>query len=121
MTMETAVQLSASEIGANLGAILMAASYYPIEDEADEATVRTSVRLPVSEHDRVEFLADLWNALDEAGNKTRGKWLPASVIRRLVHVGLESFASQIGGWPATKEEREEMIARAGEVIAKLKK
>src|SRR6266545_3308129 len=107
--------------GATVGA-LMAAAYYPLNEDQEAERIRTSVRLPIPEHERVAFLADLWNALDKASGKKRAKkWKAASVIERLVSVGLDGFAGQIGGWPESKAERAEMIKRASEVIDRLKK
>lgn len=118
----TAVQLSAPNFGAIHRNQLMDASYYPLDETNEDARIRTSVRLPVDKHRRVEFLVDLWNALDKAQGKRRAKkWKAASVIERLVSVGLDNFAKQVGGFPETAEQRQAMLKRAGEVVAKLKK
>jgi hypothetical protein len=115
-------QWRASGNDAKVRILLMAAGYYPLDDDDEEPAVRTTVRLPNSKHERVKYVADLWNALDKAAGKTRAKkWKSASVIERLVSVALDGFAAQIGGWPATAEQRKEMIRRAGEVMARLKK
>jgi hypothetical protein len=91
----------------------MATSYYPINDETDEERVRTSVRLPASQQADIILVAELWNELDKAmGRKRPRKWLPASVIERLIAVGLDGFWAQIGGRPESQEGREAIMRRA---------
>lgn len=119
----TAVQWRAGKFGANLAAFMKRVSYYPLDNgEPTVERITTSVRLPADKHSRIEFLAELWNALDRAsGKKNKRKWKPASVIARLVDVGLDGFAEQIGGFPDSQEQRREMLKRAEDVIGRLKK
>lgn len=117
--MRTAHQTTASRhwIGAHSGAklVAMATSYYPDKDEADEERIRTSVRLPPAQQADIVLVAELWNELDKAmGRKRPRKWLAASVIERLIAVGLDGFWAQIGGRPQTQEGREELMRRAVE-------
>jgi hypothetical protein len=89
------------------------ASYYPIDDEAEGDRVRTSVRLPASQHDDIELIAELWNEMDKAlGRKRPRKWKAASVIERLITVGVDGFWGQVGGRPATKAGRADFIKQA---------
>ena len=126
MGTQTAVQWSKGQwrepkIGVKVHAHLMAMSYYPKNEGSDERRKATSVRLRLASDERVKFLAALWNALDKArGMERPRKWKAASVIERLVDVGLDGFGEQIGGWPEDKDERAEMLRRAGEVVDKLK-
>lgn len=97
--------------GATL-AFLMA-SYYPIEEETEGERVRTSVRLPPAQHDDLELIAELWNEMDKAlGRRRPRKWKPASVIERLISVGIDGFWGQVGGRPATKAGRADFIKQA---------
>ncbi len=99
----------------------MAASYYPIDEDTESPRVAMTVRMPAEARERLDFMADLWNALDLARGKTDSvKWKPTSVIERLVTVGLKGFEAQIGGWPETDETRAAMIASAEKVIERLK-
>lgn len=100
----------------------MAASYYPMDEEDDSTRVPSTVRLSERDHERIQFMADLWNALDASRDLNRAKkWKASSVIERLVQVGLDGFGAQIGGWPESRDERAAMLRRAGEVVNRLKK
>lgn len=95
----------------------MADNYYPIDN--DGSRVRTSVRLPEEQHEDIELMSELWNELDRAlGNRRAKKWKAASVIERLVRVGIEGFWAQAGGRPSTEAARAEMVRR---VVAEAKK
>lgn len=95
--------------------VAMATSYYPLDDEKPEPMIRTSVRLPESQQADIVLVAELWNELDKAMGRTKSrKWLAASVIERLIAVGLDGFWAQIGGRPETQEGREELMRRAVE-------
>lgn len=90
----------------------MAQSYYPIDEESEGDRVRTSVRLLPEQHQDIELMAKLWNDLDrELGRRRPRKWKAASVIERLIAVGIDGFWGQIGGRPTTKDAREEAIAK----------
>jgi alpha-glucosidase (family GH31 glycosyl hydrolase) len=63
-------------------------------------------------NDDVELMAEFWNQLDAAlGKKRARKWKAASVIERLIEVGVDGFWAQIGGRPDTKEAREAAVSR----------
>jgi hypothetical protein len=114
----TSVQWTGVKKGANL-APLMSASYYPVDDREDPDRVRTSVRLPLETHADIEIIAKLWNELDRAlGRKRTKKWKPASVIERLVTVGIDGFWAQIGGRPSTQEGRDDFARKALERLKK---
>lgn len=90
----------------------MAQSYYPMDEESEGSRVKTSVRLPQEQHDDIELMSHLWNELDrELGRKRPRTWKAASVIERLIAVGIDGFWAQVGGRPATKDDREALIAR----------
>lgn len=117
MQTATVVQWKASKIGARVGA-LMAQSYYPVGDASEGARVKTSVRLPVEQDADIKLIAQLWNELDKAlGRKKSRKWKAASVIERLISVGIDGFWQQVGGRPPTQEGREDFIRRAVEHLA----
>jgi len=98
---------------------LMALSYYPLDESDSEEKVRTSVELPLELHLDVQFLADLWNEIDKTlGKRRRRKWKAASVQRRLIEVGVAGFWQQVGGRPATKQDRQEFVAQALERLRK---
>lgn len=93
----------------------MAASYYPVDEDDGGERVKTSVRLPVEQHHDIELIAQLWNELDRAMARKRGrKWKAASVIERLISVGVDGFWHQVGGRPDTKEGRDDFVRRAVE-------
>lgn len=100
----------------------MAQSYYPMDEEGVSDRVRTSVRLPVEQQQDIELMAHLWNELDRAlGRKKPRKWKAASVIERLIAVGIDGFWAQVGGRPATAEERKALIERVVEQATSRKK
>jgi hypothetical protein len=102
---------TAPKIGAKLSA-LMAQSYYPLDDAKVGEPIRTSVSLTPEQHQDVELIAKLWNELDkELGRRRPRKWKAASVMQRLIAVGIDGFWGQIGGRPTTKDEREAVIAK----------
>lgn len=107
----TRVQWQPPKNGANLAAVM--ASYYPVDEDLDGERIRTSIRLDPEQHADIEFIAQLWNELDAAlGKKKARKWKPASVLERLVAVGIDGFWHQIGGRPPTREGRAEFIRQA---------
>lgn len=90
----------------------MAQSYYPLDEAKTGEPIRTSVRLSPEQHQDVELIAKLWNDLDrDLGRRRPRKWKAASVMERLIAVGIDGFWGQIGGRPTTKEAREEAIAK----------
>lgn len=94
------------------------AGYYPTEDEGNDEPVSTTVQLPPDLHADLKFIADLWNAFDEArGLKKRSKWKPATVIRRLLLVGRGGIARQLGGIPKGEKARAEFIASTAKKVA----
>ncbi|HYH96905.1 hypothetical protein [Hyalangium sp.] len=102
---------SAPKIGAKL-AVLMAQSYYPLDDAKVGEPIRTSVSLTPEQHQDVELIAKLWNDLDKELSRRRPrKWKAASVMQRLIAVGIDGFWAQIGGRPVTKDAREEAISK----------
>ena len=91
-------------------------SYYPFDEETEGEPVPSTIRLPKSLLEKVEFIADLWNAFDvELGKGRKYKWKASSVIERLVKVGATRFGASIGGYPSTPEERKDALERAGEI------
>lgn len=95
--------------------LLMAQRYYPEAEEEGEK-VQTSVRLPTQQHEDILLIADLWNELDKVlGRRRPRKWKPASVIERLIAVGIEGFWGQIGGRPETEDDRKAALAKAVEL------
>lgn len=97
----------------------MARSYYPIDDDSDEERVRFSVRLSARQNEDLESIAKLWNEIDLVLERKRPrKWKSASVIERMVQVGIDGFWEQIGGRPPSKEGRQDFIRKA---IADLRK
>lgn len=100
----------------------MAASYYPVDEDSEDERVKTSVRLPKQDHDDIEIIAELWNEFDRVLDRPRPrKWKAASVIERLIEVGIDGFWGQVGGRPDTKEGREEFVRKAVEKIQSQKK
>ena len=97
--------------GGNLAALM--ASYYPVDEDNGGERIKTSIRLDADQHSDIEFIAQLWNELDAALGKKRSRtWKSASVIERLIAVGIDGFWHQIGGRPPTKEGRAEFIKQA---------
>jgi hypothetical protein len=120
MQMANVQALKGAKNGANVRAALMAADYYPFDEEAEVTRVATTVRLTKLEHEQLQFVADVWNAFDKARQIKRSKkWKVASVIERFLAIGLEGFGLQIGGWPSTLEERKQLLKNAAEVAASL--
>lgn len=109
--------------GRSLLTLMDKLGYYPMEEEAGDEPVTTSVQLPQDLHRHIEFTAKLWNAIDEArGTKRRHKWKASTVIRRLCLVGTTGVAAGIGGIPDDEEEQQKLIAKvAAEVARKAKK
>lgn len=96
---------------------IMSASYYPVDEESGEERVRTSVRLSQEQHADIELITKLWNDLDRVlGRQRSRKWKAASVIERLVAVGIDGFWAQVGGRPDTREGREDFIRQAAEKL-----
>jgi hypothetical protein len=107
-----------AEIGAKLW-FLMAPSYYPFDDEEDVERVATTVRLRPIQHEDIETISDLWNAMDDAlGRKRQKKWKASSVIERLLAVGIDGFWEQVGGRPSSKADREAFVKQAVEQLKK---
>ncbi len=99
-------------------AFMKTADYYPMEEEGGEEPVNTTVQLPPDLHGHLQFIADLWNAFDKVrGLKKSKKWKPASVIRRLLIVGRDGLATQLGGIPEGEEAQAEFIETASEKLA----
>lgn len=107
--------------GAKVRAELMAASYYPVEDDEGPDRVRFTVSLTKEQHADLELVAEIWNELDRALGKERKKWKLNGVIERLAAIGIDGFWQQMGGRPPTREGREEFIAEAVERIRRSEK
>jgi hypothetical protein len=73
-----------------------------------------TVRLSPEQHEELEFVADVWNAIDAAlGHRRPRKWEITSVMRQLLANGLDVFWEQTGGGrPKTERERKAFIAAA---------
>lgn len=110
--------LFASDVGARLF-LLMAPTYFPIEEEDEKKRVPTTVRLMEAKHEDVELIAELWNQMEEElGRKRRRQWRASSVMERLIDVGVAGFWEQVGGRPEGKADRVELVRRT---IERLKK
>lgn len=95
----------------------MAKGPYPTEEDDDVERVPLTVRVPAGHHEEIELIAQLWNEFDvQLAKKKAKKWKSSSVIERFIALGIDSFWDQVGGRPATKEGREEFIARAVEKL-----
>lgn len=93
----------------------MAASYYPLDEEDSGEQVKTSIRLSAERHEDIQLIAELWNEIDQQlGRQRARRWKAASVIQRLIHVGIDGFWQQVGGRPTTKQDRQAFIATAVE-------
>lgn len=94
--------------------------YYPLDEDLDEVIVPTSVRMKATSHSKLLFIAELWNALDKVrGKKRLKKWKPASVMARLIDVGIVGVELKVGVIPEDPVERKARIAKAADVLQKL--
>jgi len=81
-----------------------------------------TVRFEPSEAENLEFMADLFNAFDEArGIKRRKKWKVSMVVDRAIKTELADFEEQIGGWPRSDAERQKLLRQAGELAKRFVK
>lgn len=93
---------------------------YP--DEDNEERTRTSVRLPSGGPERLQWIADMWNALDKARGRNVGvRWKPSLILERIISAGIKQAADELGGYSEDPEKRAAMVAAAPRAIAKLKK
>lgn len=110
-------QWPTSPKGAKVALALMANRYYPLEDEDGPGRVRLSISLTKEQHEQLELVARLWNALDDALERPRGrKWKITSVIERMVVVGLDGFWNEIGGLPPPGADHQAFINAAVERV-----
>src|SRR3954464_8608261 len=115
---ETAVQWKEARNGASVRLTLMAADYYPFDEDVPVERTAITVRLAKSEHEQIQFVADVWNAFDKARGLNRAKrWKVASVVERFISIGLDGFGAQIGGWPQDAQERKQLLKNAADIAA----
>jgi hypothetical protein len=117
----TSVQFPARNVSAkvvdpsDLETALMSSGFslYPLDDEKDAATIRTSIALEKDLDEDVAFIAELWNAFDEVRGISRDKkWKKASVMQRMIQFARQVFGEQIEGFPRSPEERAAFIRNA---------
>jgi hypothetical protein len=119
-TTGTLVQFSKRRNGANL--LDAMPIQFPDDDELLPERIATSVRFRYEDYEHLVFLSRLWNEGDKArGVKRRRKWKASSVIDRLVRTQLKMVEEQMGGWPESKSEADDIIRRAVAAIAKERK
>lgn len=88
-------------------------SLYPLDDDKDVESIRTSIAVEKDLDEDVQFIADLWNAFDEVRKVNRDKkWKKASVMQRMIHFARGVMGDQIGGIPRTPAERAAFIRNA---------
>lgn len=98
------------------------APYEPPEEEIEQTVSRISIRLEKAEADVLHGIAELWQELDaELGRKRRYKWTAASVMERMIRVGVADFWAQIGGSQKENESRGDFIKRAALAAKKHRK
>jgi hypothetical protein len=116
-TTGTLVQFSKRRNGANLLDVMPI--QFPDDEELLPERITTSVRFRHEDYEHLEFLARLWNEGDRArGLRRRRKWKVSSVIDRLVRAQLKTTSEQMGGWPESKSEADDVIRRAVAAITK---
>lgn len=85
----------------------------PDQGAASVDEERFSVTLDRATYEQVEFLADLWNAIDKArGLKRYRKWGVSNVSPSLIRASVAGVLDEMGGYPQTAEARNEAIAKA---------
>jgi hypothetical protein len=93
--------------------------YAPPEDASDKPLKRISIRLEEDETEELERIAETWDALDAALEaKRRHRWSSASVMERMIRVGMNDFWTQIGGPKREGESDAEVVARAVDAVKK---
>ena len=128
MQIETVVQLRGARNGGKsaertnlLGALAMS-GYYPDDDGEGIELKAATVRVAKSLYRDLEFIADLWNAFDAArGVKRPSQWKPSSVMERLLTVGRDGVAEQIGGIPNDDASRAKLMKEMAAKVAALSK
>lgn len=95
----------------------------PEQGAASADEERFSVTLDRTTYEQVEFLAELWNAIDKArGLKRYRKWGVSNVCPSLIRASVAGVLDEMGGYPQDDETRSEAIARAvGDVLREQKK
>ena len=96
--------------------------YYPDDECAGVELKAATIRVPKSLYQDIEFVAELWNAFDEArGIKRPSRWKPSSVMERLLMVGRDGVSEQIGGIPTDSDRADFIKSTAAKVAGKSKK
>jgi hypothetical protein len=95
----------------------------PDQGGASAEEERFSITLDKETLDQVEFLAELWNAIDAARKVKRyRKWVASNVCPTLIRASVAGVLEEMGGFPESKQEREAVIAKAvAEVLREMKK
>lgn len=87
-------------------------AYYPVDEDGRGTLVKTSIRMSEQDLADISLIAELWTELDRSLGKRRREWKTASVVERLISVGIAGVWQQLGGRPESKGGREDFIKRA---------
>lgn len=86
---------------------------YPIDSEEAPDRKRVVLMLPLPIHAQLEAAVQVWNEMNLALGRTRGrKWSLASVAERFVTLELSAFFRRYGGAPTTPEALAEVTRKA---------
>lgn len=89
----------------------------PEQGAASADEERFSITLDRATYRQVEFLAELWNAIDVARKVKRyRKWVVSNVSPSLIRASVAGVLEEMGGYPQTQEEQKRLIARAVEGV-----
>lgn len=117
----TSVQLAARNRSAkvvgpdDLETALMSSGFslYPLDDEKEVESIRTSIAVEKELDEDLQFIAELWNAFDDVRKIRRDKkWKKASVMQRMIHFAHQVFGDQVGGIPRTAADKAAFIRNA---------
>lgn len=86
---------------------------FPLDEDQDGDSKRLFVPLSPSEHEQLALAADIFNEMNTARGRTRGRrWSKASVAHHLLMRELTAFFARYGGWPTTPEAAAEVTRKA---------
>lgn len=92
---------------------------FPLDGDEEEDSKRLFVPLSPSEHAQLQLAADIFNEMNKARERTKGRrWSKASVAHHLLMRELVSFFARYGGYPTTPEAVAEVTRKA---VADVKK
>lgn len=93
---------------------------FPIERKDSPERIRVAVRLGEAENERLEMVVRIWNEMNKALGRVKGRrWTATSVVERFVTLELDAFFTRYGGFPSSPEQEADITRRAVAEIKKL--